>query len=224
MNLVSDTHFTKNTDYSREWHLKLISNVNPDAHSFVRVSTFEDDFIADSKFKIEYFTTITIIPEYQDEMIRDFLKRNSEEIENPEIWHVNMRDINRDSIIKRFLRVPLPYFLKLWRTPLIPGYIDVNPFFTPAEPKFSYLDDTLSRIKFSYMNDVFPRDNMSMSFDVYMEWPRLIEDINKHKAYVLQTVMPWIHKHCKGRLYLFSDYESIFENAEDEVTYLADIE
>lgn len=211
---------TKNTDFSRQWYLEI--NENSVGDYTVRISTFEDDFIADSKIKIEYYTTKTIGPEYNlDKTILEFLKRNSDEIEAPEDWRVRTCDSNGDSVIKQFVGVPLPYFWKLWRTPLIPMHIMFDPIVNETNMlRFSYMD---TRLRFSYMDTIVPRDMMYMAFDVFMQWPGLIADINKHKSYVLQTVLPWIHKHCKGRLYLFSDYESIFESSEDEVMYLADI-
>jgi len=204
---------------NREWRIRVSRDANDWDTRHIGVATVDEAFTADSKTEIEYycehisFNPLVDSPVYIKGCM-DFLQTimdNDETFVEPEKWRVRQVDMTEDSIVRRFVGVPLPYFWKLWRRPLEPKNIQFDPVF-----------DGSTMLRFSYYEDNDPL--MSMKFTMYIDWMNLFDDIKKHKCYHLQTIMPWIHKHCRGRLYLYSDYDTIFEDPEDEATYIADLE
>jgi len=100
---------------------------------------------------------------------------------------------------RRFTGLPLDSFFDLWRAPIDPQDIHMTMMGT-------------GQFKFSYRQHEFP---------VYFVWPEL------QKEYMLthntsQRVLSWIQQYCKGKLFLFSDYDTIFEDEYDEFLYITD--
>jgi len=214
---------------TREWRIypddiPYINAEHPRAYWF---GTTDDEFTQDSRATIEYYSTHyplnTDLPD--DEYLphaQEFaqvIKDNDTEFQEPEHWLVRQLNKLDRPIMGRFIDVPLPYFWKLWRRPLIAQNIEIDThgdiitvLGKPANPE----------VWFRYHEEGDPL--MTMSFTCYLEWNKLYYDMFENPMYEEQKIMPWLHKNMQGGLYLFSDFDSLFEDAEDEVTYLADFE
>lgn len=73
----------------------------------------------------------------------------------------------------------------------------------PLDPKEITIADMRNQlIKFKYQE---------FEFNMFLKWPEW------------RTGLPWLKKHCRGGIFLFSDYTSMFEEQEDEFLYIADI-
>jgi len=214
---------------TREWRIYQddIPYINSEHERAHWLATTDDEFTNDSPATIEYYTTHyplnTDLPKEEyvtnAQEFAQVIADNDKEIQEPEHWKVRQLDKPDRPIMGRFIGVPLPYFWRLWRRPLIAQNISVQihgdiitVLGKPANPE----------IWFQYYEEGDPL--MTMSFTCYLDWNQLYYDMWENTMYDDQKIMPWLHKNMYGGLYLFSDFESLFEDAEDEVTYLADFE
>ena len=71
-----------------------------------------------------------------------------------------------------------------------------------------------------------------LTFNVYLRWPELQEDVGNTGSFmnqdgtpwrVSERIMPWLEKNCRGGFIPFSDYDTTFPDEEDEVTYTIDM-
>ena len=201
---------------SRMWRVITTRGRDGNQMPSMRMSlaTTDDEFTADANVIIEYYSDyFTIDPATaKDTYVSECMAfcqavlDNDQEFTEPEHWYVKQVDRQDDRLIMhRFVGVPLPYFWKLWRRPLVPQNINVE------------LTDAGAMLKFSYFEEEDPL--MAMSFDCYLDWDGLFDNMkNKHRR---RSIPDW-WKTMHGRLYLFSDRDSVFEDSQDEIAYIAD--
>lgn len=125
---------------------------------------------------------------------------NDSNIREPQDWDVSIGRLDRTGVFQ-FHGVPLPTFQQFWRFPLEIEKITMRVVPNTGMIGFSYQGDALS------------------SFDSYIEWRGLYDDLRG-----ANKILPWLKKYCRGRLYMFSDFESMFEYPEDEFRYVAEFE
>ena len=202
---------------SRVW--RVITTRGREEHQMpqtrISLATTDDEFTNDAKVTIEYYSDyFTIDPttakdQYVSECMA-FAKavmENDQEFTEPEHWYVKQVDRQDDRLIMhRFCGIPLPFFWRLWQRPLIPQNIHVE-----------RADPTSAMIKFSYFEEEDPL--MSMAFECYIDWDGLFDNLRDKNP--SRSIPDW-WKTMHGRLYLFSDYDSVFEDHQDEIAYIAD--
>lgn len=179
------------------------------------LATTDEEFTQDSKVIIEYYSDyFTIDPttakdQYVEECMAfaRAIHDNDVEFKEPEHWHVRQVDRHPTCLIMhRFTGIPLPFFWKLWRRPLEPKNITVR-----------LSDDSSALVNFTYFEEEDPL--MSMSFECYIDWDGLFDNLkDKHARRRINEWWRTMH----GRLFLFSDYDSVFEDEQDEVAYITD--
>ena len=179
------------------------------------LATTDDEFTADAKVTLEYYSDyFTIDPvAAKDQYVTECMafakciQDNDTDFIEPEHWYVRQLDKQEGRLfMHRFTGVPLPYFYKLWRRPLVPQNINIE-----------LVDKFGASVYFSYFEENDPL--MTMHFECYLDWDGLFDAIKyKHKRKPHQ----WWRKHMVGGLYLFSDYDTVFENEDDELAYMVD--
>lgn len=126
------------------------------------------------------------------------MEQNSERLDLTRSWYIKqMCEMDRIGV-NRFSMLPLDKFLQYWRQPFNPRKIDFS--------TYRYQHGT---IRFHYDNVTWP---------VFMSWPELGDPTIPNVELV-----NWVKKSCGRGLYLFSDFDSMFEDEEDEFCYLTDI-
>lgn len=179
------------------------------------LATVDEEFTADARVIIEYYSEhFTMNPHaarshYTSEAIAfaTAISENDEEFKEPEHWYVRQVDKQEERLaMHRFCGVPLPFFWKLWRRPLEPKNIHI-----------ALADESSAQVTFTYFEEEDPL--MSMSFDCYLDFDGLFDNLRFNIGH---PIVPWLHS-LEGRLYLFSDFDSIFELETDEVRYLVDL-
>ena len=212
-----DEQYELFTIANRTW--RVITTRGRDDHQMptmrMSLATTDEEFTRDSKTTIEYYSDyFTIDPVVaKDQYVRECMSfcqaiyDNDEEFTEPEHWHVRQVDRQDDRLIMhRFSGIPLPYFWRLWRRPLVPQNITVES-----------ADISSALMKFTYFEEEDPL--MSMSFECYLDWDGLFDNLkDKHAK---RRINEW-WKTMSGSLYLFSDYDSVFESNQDEIAYIAD--
>lgn len=215
---MSEEQYELFTIASRTW--RVITTRGRDDHQMpsmrMSLATTDEEFTRDSRTIIEYYSDYFVIDpatakdRYVSEAMA-FCKAildNDQEFVEPEHWCVRQVDRQDDRLIMhRFCGVPLPFFWKLWRRPLVPQNITVE-----------LADTTSAQIRFTYFEEEDPL--MSMSFECYLDWDGLFDNLKDKRA--MRKIPDWWHS-MSGRLYLFSDYDTVFEDHQDELAYLADI-
>lgn len=199
---------------NREWRVTTERDVNDTNTVHIGLATTDEDFTRDAKHPIEYYSRhYTFNPHAtrngyirQCQQFVTAVIDNDEMFQEPEHWKVRQTEPHERPIMKRFTGVPMPYFWKLWRRPLIAQNIHFQHSGDDAQIFFGYSEE----------NDPL----MTMAFEAYLDWSGLFDDLKYGK----KAIPNWLHRHCKGRLFLFSDFDTIFEDPEDEVSYLADFE
>lgn len=202
---------------TRTW--RVITTRGRDSNSMpsmqMSLATTDESFTSDSSTIIEYYSDyftidhVTAKDQYVSECMAfcQTIFDNDNEFVEPEHWNVRQVDRQDDRLIMhRFCGVPLPYFWKLWRRPLVPQNIHVE-----------LADPSSAMVKFYYFEEEDPL--MSMSFECYLDWDKLFDNLkDKHAR---RYIADW-WKTMGGRLYLFSDYDSVFEDNQDEIAYITD--
>lgn len=141
-----------------------------------------------------------------DRMLPKILDQNRLTLDTSREWYIK-QFLHIDRVgPKRFTALPLADFFSLWRAPIDPQDIDL-------------------RIMGNGMMKFLYREH---EFAVYFVWPELQKDMKVPSEHQPGTgrsaiVLPWIQKHCRGRLFLFSDYSRVFEDEDDEFLYTADL-
>ncbi len=201
---------------NREW--RIITTRGRDENqmptSRISLATKDDEFTRDSKVPIEYYSDYFILDphisksKYVENAIAfaRAIHDNDQEFPEPERWYVKQVEKHPDRLIMhRFCGVPLPFFWRLWRRPLEPANITVEEIPACAMVKFSYFEET--------------DPLMSMCFECYLDWDGLFDNLKDKSP--RRRINDW-WKTMHGRLYLFSDYDSVFEDTQDEIAYIAD--
>lgn len=151
----------------------------------------------------------------QGDDVNRTMEQNSIKIDPGRKWFVRqMCEMDRIGV-KQFGMLPLYRFLQYWRKPLNPRKIDFS--------AYRYQRGT-ETVRFHYDGEEWP---------VFIRWPELGEPMpvdpsspyrNRGKlTYDDDRLVKWIKKCCGKGLYVFSDFESIFESEEDEFCYLTDL-
>lgn len=148
-----------------------------------------------------------------DYNVSEIMKQNSEKLDMSRSWFIKqLRGIDRIGV-KRFSCLPFDRFIKYWRQPLNPRKIDLT----------SYRYEK-GMVRFHYDEDVY---------SVLLKWTELGEPTvpsvmspfrNRSKlTYDDDKLLNWVKKSCGKGLYIFSDFDSMFEDEEDEFCYVTDI-
>jgi len=164
----------------------------------------------DTKHKPDLFL-YTCIPKGDD--VTRAMEQNSERLDLTRNWYIKqMCEMDRIGV-NRFSMLPLDKFLQYWRQPFNPRKIDFS--------TYRYEHGT---IRLHYDN---------VAWAVFVSWPELGDPTppnvgapfrNRGKlTYDDNQLVNWVKKSCGGGLYLFSDFDSMFESEEDEFCYLTDI-
>lgn len=151
------------------------------------------------------------LPEIMDES-RVHLNRSRK-------WYLRQfTEIDRPGI-RRFTGLPLNVFLKWWRKSI------------PAS------DFSLVGLNSDQMRIVIGNPHLEDWFRVFVKWPEMQTDLSNstkqparkkinrplNNMWVSTRILPWLHAHCHAGFIPFSDYDSMFVDAEDEVLYLTDL-
>lgn len=141
------------------------------------------------------------------------MNENSGRLDTSRNWYIKqMCDMDRIGI-KRISELPLDRFLQHWRQPLNPRKMDFSTYrYQQGMIRFHY-DDT--------------------SWPVFIRWLELGKPTppkvgtpfrNRTRLdYDDDKLVNWVKKSCGKGIYMFSDFDSMFENEEDEFCYLTDI-
>lgn len=126
-------------------------------------------------------------------------------------WYVRQfSEIDRPGI-RRFNGLPLPMFLKWWRKNI-----------SATDFSISGLNNKQVRV---YLGR--PSCDTPDRFRLFLKWPELQGDLLDSKILspekVSMRIIPWLHAHCYKGFIPFSDYDSMFVDAEDEVLYITDL-
>ncbi len=136
-------------------------------------------------------------------------------------WYVRQfKEIDRPGI-RRFTGLPLNIFLKWWRKNI------------PAT-EFSLVGLNNDQVRILIGN---PNSDTDW-FRVFVKWPEMQVDLSNsttkpayvkklypplHNSWASNLIIPWMHAHCHKGFIPFSDYDSMFVDAEDEVLYITDL-
>lgn len=126
-------------------------------------------------------------------------------------WYIRQFEPNTERIgIQRFTGLPLRAWREMWRKTIPVADIGI----------------------YGLANNQMKVRYAGMDFNAYLRWPELQADIKQSKALMQEgktewrlstIVMPWLEKNCKGGLIPFSDYDVMFPDDIDEVTYTVDV-
>ena len=146
--------------------------------------------------------------------IADLFADNRLHIDRTRKWYVRQFIESKERIgIKRFTGLPFGAFWDMWRKRMNANDIQI----------------------FGMNNQQMKIIYGKHTFNIFLRWQELQNDIlnstsqlnpgkNKQKHLrVSEKVMPWLYKNCEGDFIPFSDYDSIFENVQDEFSYIADV-
>ena len=113
-------------------------------------------------------------------------------------WYVKQVVKKKDRIgIRHFTTLPLGVFRDFWRKPI-----------STSNLKIGHVTRGLSSVRVIIMS---PR---SSNFRVYLDFPELNKIDHDY-------TMGWFKENCHDGLYLFSDYDSMFVDPDDEFGYIA---
>lgn len=196
--------------FQRDWWIRTSQHKKPMTEK-TEIITYSDPSLDDCKVKMEIISSpINHRGEWRDDIKRaaeliNIISDNDEKILNPNDWNISQQeDLDRIGPVS-FSCMPFGHFLSFWRLPLEPRYIDME-----------FATNGMAMINFRYMD---PNYMHLDACTIYLKWKGLFDDLLQQHD---QKILPWIKTHCKGRLFLFSDFDTIFENAEDEFRFITD--
>lgn len=141
----------------------------------------------------EHSPDLFLYTRLKGETSQRIIEENKRILDRSRRWYVRQLT-NMDRVgIKRFGRLPLQAFFDLWRKPIDPRELNLTRLQSPNQFRF---------------------EGDRHRFSVVLVWPEIWNDPKR---------LDWFARYCKKRIYLFSDYDSMFEDPEDEFVYLADV-
>jgi hypothetical protein len=140
------------------------------------------------------------------------IEENSNQLNRHRKWYIKQFKETDRVGIRRFGGLPLTAFWDMWRK-VIP-ITDIHIY---------GLGNTQMKVVYEEYN-----------FNVFLKWPAMQNDFvnsrvttqlenNITALRVSEVVLPWLHRSCRGGIILFSDYDTMFPDFEDEFTYITDI-
>lgn len=204
--------------FKRDWWIRSSENRTP-LREKIELVTHDDPLLYDCKVKMEITSSRIKWPPhskgdyrvYQANKLVEIMSLNDEEFLEPDLWQISqLEDLDRVGPTC-FSGMPFNYFLSFWRQPLKPKFISME-----------RVGRGTAMINFRYMDKNHPLYYTSVTCNLYLKWRGLFDDLRREKKD--QTIVTWLRKNCEGRIYLFSDFDSIFESPVDEFRYIADIE
>jgi len=125
-------------------------------------------------------------------------------------WYIRQFSDTPDKVgIRRFSGLPVNVWRTMWRR-----VVSVN------DIELYGLSSNMVMMKYA-----------GLQCQVYFKWPELENDFGSTTTVfnqegqqwkVSQKIVPWLEKNCSGGFIPFSDYESMFPNTVDELTYTVD--
>lgn len=145
------------------------------------------------------------------DFLPELLKANRDSLDRTRRWYVRQFIASRERMgIQRFTGIPLKAFWDMWRVNIDTTDIQIYGL-SNGQMKILYKD---------------------YNFNVYLDWPVMQRDMQESKSSINQTntkwivsekVMPWLHKYCERGFIPFADYDLMFQDPEDEFSYIADV-
>lgn len=200
---ITNRYLIRRGEYEIFWNeyndqFKFFANTGGNRQVTANVQADESEHSPD----LFLYTNMGMYENYESE--RRIVKANREQIHyGARNWYI--RQLLKSDRVgpKRFTGLPLRHFFNFWRVPIDPKSIE----------KIKLLGNNRSKIFF----------DRGPVFSVYYVWPELEKDMNRSNDRTSQIVLPWLQKHCKNGIFLFSDYDSMFKDKEEELCYMADI-
>ncbi len=144
--------------------------------------------------------------DFRDELIT----QNQETLDRTRKWRIKQFiEMDRVGAI-RFTGLPLTAFWDMWRTPIDTSELQIYGL-ANSQMKVVYRD---------------------FNFNIFIKWPELQRDMSASQSSITkgstqvtisEKVMPWLTRYCEGGFIPFSDYDTMFQDGEDEFAYLADV-
>ena len=194
--------------FQRDWWIRTSQHKKP-LTAKTEIITHSDPILDDCKVKMEIVSQpIGHRGEWRDEVKRaagvvEIMSANDTKFVQPDDWLISQQEEIDRAGPTTFAHMPFGHFLSYWRQPLDPRYIDME-----------ISGNGTAMINFRYMN--------ATTCSMYLQWKGLFDDLRRESRQ--QKILPWLKKNCEGKLYIFSDFDSIFEKPEDEFRYIADLE
>ncbi len=204
--------------FQRDWWIRTSHNKSPLSER-TQLITHSDPSLDDCNVKMEIVSLpITYDGKRRaDNQIQQtsnlitIMSENDTKILQPDNWTITqMEEIDRAGPTS-FAAMPFSHFLSFWRQPLEPRFISME-----------VLGNGTAMINFRYMDANHPMFFSNITCNIYLSWKGLFDDLRREQGQ--QRILPWLKKNCEGKLYIFSDFDSIFESPEDEFRYIADLE
>ena len=158
----------------------------------------------------------------KDDEASDIMKNSRVHLDRTRKWYLRQFvEIDRPGI-RRFTGLPLNVFLQWWRKPMPASHFSLTG-----------LNNDQVRLMFGDYTKATSKE----WFNIFVKWPELQADIENstpkaaHRKSAMhyrntresERVVPWLRKHCLSGFIPFSDYDSMFLDAEDEVLYITDL-
>ena len=212
MSVLGPTSIKRIDGFQREWWIRTIQHKMP-LRERTELVTYIDPLVDDCEVKMEIVSKPL---KHRANLIKQAhnlvttMSENDTEFLNPDDWTISqIDDLDRAGPVS-FKNMPLSFFLSFWRQPLEPRFIAMK-----------LTNNGTTMINFRYMDPNHPMYHSNCTCNMYFHWKGLFDDLRQ--PYSNQKILPWLKKNCEGRLYIFSDFDSIFEKPEDEFRYITDI-
>jgi len=213
MSLWVDSVVKQVDGFERDWWIRTQKHKAPFTER-TQIITCNDPALDDCDLKMEICSqpvktrSMGGTVEMATSMV-DLISENDKKILNPNDWTISQKEeIDRVGPTS-FAKMPFGHFLSYWRQPLDPRYIDMW-----------MVGNGTAMIGFRYMDANHPMYNSPVVCTLYLNWKGLFDDLLDTPN---QKILPWLRTHCNGKLYLFSDFDTIFESPEDEFRFIVDI-
>lgn len=141
---------------------------------------------------------------------QEILEANTIALDRTRKWYVRQFIESERIGVKRFTGLPLSAFWDMWRKPIDTSQIQIYGM-SNGQMKVLYEE---------------------YNFNIFLRWPELQEDVKESGSSidkgsvrwtVSEKVMPWLHRYCEYGFVPFSDYDVMFEDSQDEFSYIADV-
>jgi hypothetical protein len=141
----------------------------------------------------------------------DIFESNRVHLDRSRRWYIRQFIETPERIgVKRFTGLPFNAWKAMWRRTI------------PLEDIQIYgLSNNQMKIIYAGLN-----------FNTFLKWPELQADVATSNAFITQKgtmwklsnhVMPWLLTNCKGGFIPFSDYDTMFPDIQDDITYTIDV-
>ena len=155
----------------------------------------------------EQYTLVKAKSEVADALIEN----NRIRLDRSRKWYIRQFVSNDERVgIQRFTGLPLNAWRAMWRRTIPVKDIEIYG-----------MSNNMMKVRYG-----------GLEFNAYLKWKALQEDIKRSKTLMRQgrtewtlseVVVPWLEKNCSKGFIPFSDYDLMFPDPTDEVTYMIDM-